>query len=167
MKDLKESDYTEESWKALQDLIAKADSAAKAEEYEAAKQNLKLDVLVPAPFEKTELDKVLRQLIGKLEKDYTVDSWKELIDAIDVADSSVLKSEYDEVKDKLTINNLILEEDKGFFGELIDRMLEDTLILGLVISIGILTLILIISIGVFIHNNRKDNFGREMPRRMK
>lgn len=167
MKDLKESDYTEESWKSLQDLIAKADSAAKAEEYEAAKQNLKLDVLVPAPFEKTELDKVLRQLIGKLEKDYTVDSWKELIDAIDVADSSVLKSEYDEVKDKLTINNLILEEDKGFFGELIDRMLEDTLILGLVISIGILTLILIISIGVFIHNNRKDNFGREMPRRMK
>lgn len=167
MTDLKETDYTEESWKALNELIVKAESAATNAEYDEAKAKLTLDILVPKVFEKNELDKVLRQLIGKLEKDYTRDSWNNLMDAIDVADSTMLKSEYDKIKDKLTVNSLVLEEDKGFFGELLERMMEDTLILGLVISILVLILILIITIGVYIHNRRKDDFVREMPRRMK
>lgn len=167
MTDLVQSDYTEESWKALQDAIAEAENATTEEAFAGAKEKLKLETLVPQNFEKPELDKVLRQLIGKLEKDYTNDSWQELINAIDKAESTQLKSEYDEIKDKLTINNLILEEDKGFFGELLDRMQEDPLILGLVVFIGVLTLILIIVIGVSIRRSRQDDFERAMPRRMK
>ena len=172
MADLVQTDYTEESWNALQERIKKAENAATIEEYDAAKAELDIGILVPAVFEKTELDRVLRLLIGKLERDYTSDSWKELIDAIDAADSAKLKSEYDAIKNKLTVNNLILEEEKSFFEDLLSRMQEDPLILGMVICIGVLFLILIITMIVCIHNGRKRrkdefDFGREMPRRMK
>lgn len=119
----------------MQDAIAKADGANTEEAYNEAVSAISIDSLVPTQFSKEELNKVLRGLIGKLERDYTVDSWKELQDAIDTADSANLKSEYDAVKDKLTINNLVLEEDKGFIGDLIERVQEDTMMLVLIIVI--------------------------------
>lgn len=106
-------------------------------------------------------------LIGKLEKDYTEESWTELMNAIDTADSLALKSEYEGIKDKLTINNLVLEENKGFMGEMIDKMKEDPYILGLVICVAVLIIILFIIICVCIHMARKTrrideerDFGR-------
>lgn len=119
----------------MQDAIAKADGANTEEAYNEAVSGISIDSLVPTQFSKEELNKVLRGLIGKLERDYTEESWKELQDAIDTADSAKLKSEYDAVKDKLTINNLVLEEDKGFIGDLIERVQEDTMMLVLVIVI--------------------------------
>jgi len=167
MTDLKETDYTEESWKALQDAIAEAENATTEEAYNAAKAKFNLESLVPQTFEKPELDRVLRQLIGKLEKDYTQESWSDLLTAIDKAETTKLKSEYEEIKDKLTINNLILEEEKGFFEELLDRMKEDPLILGLVIAICVLVLILIIVIIMCVRKNKEDDFMKQTPRRMR
>lgn len=109
-------------------------------------------------------------LIGKLEKDYTEESWTELMNAIDTADSVVLKSEYEGIKDKLTINNLVLEENKGFMGEMIDKMKEDPYILGLVICVAVLIIILFIVICVYIHmirKSRRNDEERDFGRRFK
>lgn len=168
---LEQTDYTEASWNELQDLINKAESASTNEEYNEVKEKLNTDGLVPETFEKSELDKVLRMLIGKLEKDYTAESWTGLMEAIDTADSAVLKSEYDAIKDKLTINNLVLEEDKGFIGELIEKMKEDPYILGLVISIAVLLIIVFILIIVCVRKGKNKESGlaeeRDFGRRFK
>lgn len=168
---LEQTDYTEASWNELQDLINKAEAASTSEEYNEVKDKLNIEGLVPETFEKSELDKVLRLLIGKLEKDYTAESWTGLMEAIDTADSAVLKSEYDAIKGELTINNLVLEEDKGFIGELIEKMKEDPYILGLVISIAVLLIIVFILIIICIRKGKNKESGfteeRDFGRRFK
>ena len=101
-----DTDYTEESWKALQEAIANAEAAATQEEYDALKEQLSKDVLQKAPFEKTELDKVLRDLIGLPKENYTTETWDALQAAIVTADNAELKSDYDKIKNKLTINDV-------------------------------------------------------------
>lgn len=141
-----EGDYTEESWKALQDALAAAEGVATQEEYDALKEGLKAEILVPVTFEKEELNTVLRDLVGKIEGDYTEESWKELQDAINTAQNAELKSEYDAVKDKLTINNLVLE-DRGFFESLVKSSCGHGKIIIILSAIIIVLLVIIIILG--------------------
>lgn len=160
---LVETDYTEESWKALQEAIARADGATKNEEYNEAKGALTLEGLVPVSFEKNELNKVLRSLIGKVEKDYTPESWVELQEAIDIADNATLKSEYESVKEKLTIDGLILEEQKGPLEEFVDRVKgQDPFVLGLAIAVIILFLMVVIVLILFVKEKNKSGLGRRL-----
>lgn len=141
-----EGDYTEESWKALQDALAAAEGVATQEEYDALKEGLKAEILVPITFEKDELNNVLRDLVGKVEGDYTEDSWKELQDAITAAQNAELKSEYDAVKDKLNVNNLILEE-RGFIEGLMKSSCGHGKIIVILSAIIIVLLVIIIILG--------------------
>jgi len=144
---LVQGDYTEESWNALQEAIAKAENAGSNEEYDSVKGELRTDKLVPVQFSKDELNKVLRALLGKVEKDYTEESWTALQDAIDMAEEAKLKSEYDLIKDELTVNSLILAEKgplEGFI-EMMDDMGSFALILiAIIIVLAIIVLILLV-----------------------
>ena len=80
---------------------------------------------------------MLRALLGKVEKDYTEESWTALQDAIDMAEEAKLKSEYDLIKDELTVNSLILAEKgplEGFI-EMMDDMGSFALILIAIIIV--------------------------------
>ncbi len=162
LEDLIETDYTAESWKALQDLIARAESVASQEEYESIKGELTTDKLVIAPFEKKELNDVLLGLIGKSEKDYTEESWKDLIDAIEDAEDTKLASEYDKIKGKLKISALEEREDENpiisFFQDLSD---QEKISLALGVCVGILLLIIII----MAIKHRRENDEDYEPRR--
>ncbi len=141
-----ETDYTEESWKALQDAIAAAESAETNAAYDEVKEKLNIEGLVPVTFEKEELNKVLRDLIGKVETDYTEESWKALQEAINIAESAELKSEYDSVKDKLTIDGLMLDE-KGLFEGIINSSCGHGRIIIVLAAIIVVLLIIIIILG--------------------
>ncbi len=160
LEDLIETDYTPESWKALQESIAKAEAITSAEEYEAMKGELTKDRLVIAPFEKKELTKILIDLIGKVEEDYTEESWKALKDAIAEADNVKLASEYEKIKDKLTLS--ILEEAKkenpiiNFFQGLDE---QERISLALAVCVAILVLIIIIMIIRHKRQDRRDEYG--------
>lgn len=138
-----QSDYTEESWKALQDAIAAAEGATKSSDYDAVKDKLNVDNLVKLEVKKDELDKVLRDLIGKSKEDYTEESWTELQTAIETADSAELQSDYDAVKDKLTINGLILDE-KDFLEQVMDNSCGHRIYLIILASLVVIFLIIII-----------------------
>lgn len=160
---LNETDYTEDSWKALQEAIGAAEGADTEEKYNEVKDKLTVESLVKQPFEKEELNKVLRDLIGKVEKDYTEESWRELQEAIDIADSATLKSQYDAVKDKLTINNLILEEEKGFFGELAEKIAEmEPIVIILIVTIIALIIIIIVMAILYDKVKKGDGVGRRL-----
>lgn len=60
---LVQTDYTADSWNTLQGVIANAQNATTQADYDAVKEGLKLDGLVPVEFSKDELNKVLRELI--------------------------------------------------------------------------------------------------------
>lgn len=160
---LVQTDYTEESWNALAQAIANAEAADTQEAYDAAKVFLTTEGLVPVEFSKDELNKVLRDLIGKVEKDYTEESWRELQEAIDIADSATLKSQYDAVKDKLTINSLILEEEKGFFGELAEKIAEmEPIVIILIATIIALVIIIIVMAIMYDKTKKGDGVGRRL-----
>ena len=161
LDNLIETDYTVESWGALQDAINKAKSATTNADYDAVKELLTTDSLVIQNFEKTELTQILRALIGKVEADYTEESWKNLQEAIEKADNAKLASEYDEVKDKLTLD--ILEaKGKGF-----DRIInffqglddEQRISLALAVCVAVLLLIIIIMIILFRREKRRTESG--------
>ncbi len=141
---LNETDYTEDSWKALQEAIGAAEGADTEEKYNEVKDKLTVESLVKQPFEKEELNKVLRDLIGKVETDYTLESWKELQDTIEAADEAELKSQYDAIKTKLSINTLVLNP-KTF----LEEIMEDScghlkIMMGMAAAILILLIIIII-----------------------
>lgn len=155
-----DTDYTEESWKALQEAIANAEAAATQEEYDALKEQLSKDVLQKAPFEKTELDKVLRDLIGLPKENYTTETWDALQAAIVTADNAELKSDYDKIKNKLTINDLILDE-KGFIEQIMDDSCGHKMII-LTLASAVVILIIAIMILLVMYEKAKDpeNLGR-------
>lgn len=157
LQDKVETDYTEESWRALQEAIVIAENAATNADYDAIKEKLSLETLQKVTFETTELDKVLRDLIGKVQTDYTAESWNSLQEAINVADSAQLKSEYEVVKDKLTVNTLILDE-KTFLEDLLNGPCEHgKIIITLVVVIVILFIIIIV---LLILNRKAVGMGR-------
>lgn len=153
-----ETDYTTDSWKTLQDAIAKAEGATTSSEYNEVRNLLTIDTLVIADFEKEELVNMLIELMGKSEKDYSADSWKELHDAIAEAQNAKLRSEYDKVKDKLTIDTL---KKKEGFKEIIENFTQGLekgeplyiAFAGLVLVL--LLVIMILSISLCIGKRRK------------
>ena len=161
-----QTDYTVDSWKALQDLILKAENVASEEEYDAIKKDLKSDSLVVAEFEKTELFAVLKELVGKVQGQYTDDSWNALQDVIDEAQSAKLKSEYDAVKDELTTDTLVKKTGlDGFLSSFSDGLAagDPACVMGL---FGVMIMaILVIVIVVMSKNNSRRRYGEEFTRR--
>lgn len=144
--ELTETDYTEKSWGDLQEAILKAENAMTNAEYDEVKSMLTINNLEVEKFEKTELNSLLIELIGKSESKYTEESWKELQDAIDLANKAKLQSEYDEIKDKLTVDTLV-EEEGGLksivnFFQGLDEQERISLALG--VCVAILFIIIII-----------------------
>lgn len=157
---LTDTDYTEESWKALQEAIASAEAAGTQEEYDALKEKLSKDILQKAPFEKTELDKVLRDLIGLPKENYTKESWDALQNAIIAADNAELKSEYDKIKGKLTINGLELDE-KDFFEQIMDNSCGHKVIILTLASAVVILIITVIGLGIAYERSKDpENLGR-------
>lgn len=146
-----ETDYTEESWRTLQEAMVIAENATTNASYDEIKGKLSLDTLEKVTFETTELDKVLRDLIGKVQTDYTAESWNSLQEAINAADNAKLKSEYEAVKDKLTINTLILDE-RTYIEDLLNGPCEHGKI---IISLAAVILVLLIIIIILLVLNRK------------
>lgn len=138
-----ETDYTEESWKELQEAITLAETANTNAKYNEIKGLLTTDNLVKATFEKTELNQILIDLIGKSSKDYTEESWNKLLETIKLASNAELKSEYEAIKDKLTINNLVVIEEQKDAEEISKNSFENT---TLIISLAVIALIVLIII---------------------
>ncbi|MDE5830900.1 MAG: hypothetical protein K2H53_04535, partial [Clostridia bacterium] len=105
-----------------------------------------------------ELVKMLIELIGKTQKEYTEESWQELQDAISDAQDAKLKSEYDKVKDKLTINTLVKKAGLKETYENFIKGLEkgETLYIAFVgLVLVLLLVILILSISLCISKRRR------------
>lgn len=158
-----QTDYTEESWKDLQDIISKAEGATKNSEYDEVKDKLNLEGLVPKTFEKEELFNLLIDLVGKAETNYTEDSWKELEEAIKSAQSAKLISEYDEIKDKLTVETLVEKEpekEKNFFEDIIETLKsKDPLLLVSLAGVIVLTIVVLILLILYRKAKKSDNGG--------
>lgn len=164
-----ETDYTEESWKALQDAIARAEGATTNAEYDEIKGSLTLDSLVIADFEKEELFNMLIELIGKAQKDFTEESWQELQAAISTAQSAELKSEYDAVKDKLTVNTLVRKDGiRDIFENFIQGLEKgEPLYLAFVGLLLVLLLIIVILLIVLCRGRKKNKKQNIAARRLK
>lgn len=84
-QDMKEADYTPETWAALQKALADAkavgENATKEEVYNAAAA---LDIAMSklVKFDKTKLEEAIASAGQKNQADYTADSWKKLQDAL-------------------------------------------------------------------------------------
>lgn len=160
------TDYTEESWKALQEAIAKAEAATTNEEYNQVKESLNTDSLVIASFDKDELFNMLIELIGKAQKDYTEESWQELQEAIATAQNAELKSEYDAVKDKLTIDTLVEKARLGdIFANFIQGLEKGEPIYLAFVGLFLLLILIIVILLIVLCKGRKDNNRREMGAR--
>ena len=102
---LNESDYTKDSWKALQSALAEADTALKA----ADSLNKAIDALEAAtPDEPTKevstdaLEKAIKAAGALKESDYTADSWKALQSALAEADTALKEKKDQDTVDKAT-----------------------------------------------------------------
>ena len=112
---LNESDYTKDSWKALQSELTKAKSALEAKESQdtvdkaADSLNKAIDALEAAtPDEPTKevstdaLEKAIKAAGALKESDYTVDSWKALQSALAEADTALKEKKDQDTVDKAT-----------------------------------------------------------------
>ena len=112
---LNESDYTKDSWKALQSELTKAKSALEAKESQdtvdkaADSLNKAIDALEAAtPDEPTKevstdaLEKAMKAAGALKESDYTADSWKALQSALAEADTALKEKKNQDTVDKAT-----------------------------------------------------------------
>ena len=112
---LNESDYTKDSWKALQSELTKAKSALEAKESQdtvdkaADSLNKAIDALEAAtPDEPTKevstdaLEKAIKAAGALNESDYTKDSWKALQSALAEADTALKEKKDQDTVDKAT-----------------------------------------------------------------
>ena len=112
---LNESDYTKDSWKALQSELTKAKSALEAKESQdtvdkaADSLNKAIDALEAAtPDEPTKevstdaLEKAMKAAGALKESDYTADSWKALQSALAEADTALKEKKDQDTVDKAT-----------------------------------------------------------------
>ena len=112
---LKESDYTKDSWKALQSELTKAKSALEAKESQDAVDkaadglNKAIDALEAAtPDEPTKevstdaLEKAIKAAGALKESDYTADSWKALQSALAEANTALKEKKDQDTVDKAT-----------------------------------------------------------------
>ena len=168
INELVQTDYTPESWSELQGAIEKAQNANTNAEYDEIKGKLTVDNLVVADFEKNELMNMLIELMGKSQKDYTEESWKQLQSAIVEAQNAKLKSEYDKVKDKLKVDTLAKKEGVKEFIENFIQGLErkDPFYLAFAGCIIVLLLVILILI-IVICRGRKDRRSDYSAKRMR
>lgn len=168
LEELVGTDYTTDSWNVLQEAITKAQNAATVEEYDEVKGSLKVSNLVVAEFEKEELMEILIALMGKTQKDYTEESWKELQDTIIAAQAAKLKSEYEEVKDKLTIDILQKKDGvKEFFENFIQGLeRKDPFYLAFAGCVLALILVIVILL-IVVCRGRRDRRSDYNARRMR
>ena len=86
------------------------------------------------------------------------------MDAIEIADSSKLKSEYDEIKDSLTTDGLILAPEVTIFEQFIEDIKSmDPLLLGLIITIAVLIIIMIIIFVLYRKAKKRLKYGNIAP----
>lgn len=98
-EELKEEDYTEESWKALEKELKEAekvleDPTATQSEIDAAAEALEeaIAALEEKPVDKSQLEKAIKDAESKTKKDYTKKSWDVMQAALKVAEK-VMKDE--------------------------------------------------------------------------
>lgn len=157
---LNKEDYTEESWNKLQEIIVAAQNATTDEEYEAIKSQLDINSLKKVSFDKEELKKVLIDLLDKSKNDYTEESWNELKELIKRAESTDLKSEYDEIKDKLTIDGLVLANNNNVANNDFENFLNENKTIIIITLVSINAILIILSICILINTKRKNKLGR-------
>ncbi len=110
-----ETDYTAESWTAIENQIAKVqaiiDNNGLISEYEKELANLSLDNLEALAIDTTEFDKIVAEFEQLVEGDYTSESYtalKELIDeAKELIANDALRSEFKVVFDQIDLNDLV------------------------------------------------------------
>lgn len=128
---LNESDYTKDSWKALQSELTKAKSALEAKESQdtvdkaADSLNKAIDALEAAtPDEPTKevstdaLEKAIKAAGALKESDYTADSWKALQSALTEANTALKEKKDQATVDKATENlnkaiSALVKKDAG------------------------------------------------------
>ena len=110
-KDLKEADYTSETWSALKTALETAESALEKKESQEAVDNAtkdlqaaidglkKADSETPAEVNTTELEKVIASAKALKEADYTSETWSALKTALETAESALEKKESQEAVD--------------------------------------------------------------------
>ena len=108
-ENLKESDYTADSWKAFQTALANAKAAMEAKEsqeaVDTATENLNKAIVglekqsSEVTVSTTALEKAIKTAEGLKESDYTADSWKALQNALSAA-----KAALNEKKDQATVD---------------------------------------------------------------
>ncbi len=152
---LNKEDYTEESWNKLQEIILAAKNAATEEEYEAIKSQLEINNLEKISFDKKELKKILIDLLDKSKNDYTEESWNELKELIKKAESTDLKSEYDEIKGKLTMDRLVLVDNNNF-----ESFLNENKMVIIISLVSINAILIILSICILISTKRRNKLRR-------
>ena len=109
---LNESDYTKDSWKALQSELTKAKSALEAKEsqdtVDKAADSLNKAIEAATPDEPTKevstdaLEKAIKAAGALKESDYTADSWKALQSALAEADTALKEKKDQDTVDKAT-----------------------------------------------------------------
>lgn len=155
LSEMNKEDYTEESWNKLQEIILAAKNATTVEEYEAIKSQLEIDSLEKVSFDKGELKKILIDLLDKSKNDYTEESWNELKELIKKAESTDLKSEYDAIKGKLTVDGLVLVDNNDF-----DSFLNENKMIIIITLVSINAILIILSICVLISTKKRNKLGR-------
>ncbi len=153
---LHKEDYTEDSWNKLQEIILAAQNATTVEEYEEIKAGLEINSLEKVSFDKEELKKILKDLLDKSKNDYTEESWNELKELINKAESTDLKSEYDAIKDKLTVDGLILVDNNNDF----ESFLNENKMIIIITLVAINVILIILSICILVKTKRRNNYRR-------
>lgn len=110
-KDLKEADYTSETWSVLKSALETAESTLEKKESQEAVDNAtkdlqaaidglkKADSETPAEVNTTELEKVIASAKALKEADYTSETWSALKTALETAESALEKKESQEAVD--------------------------------------------------------------------
>ena len=110
-KDLKEADYTSETWSVLKSALETAESTLEKKESQEAVDNAtkdlqaaidglkKADNETPAEIDTTALEKVIESAKALKEEDYTSETWSALKTALETAENALEKKESQEAVD--------------------------------------------------------------------
>lgn len=110
-KDLKEADYTSETWSVLKSALETAESTLEKKESQEAVDNAtkdlqaaidglkKADNETPAEIDTTALEKVIESAKALKEADYTSETWSALKTALETAENALEKKESQEAVD--------------------------------------------------------------------
>ncbi len=117
---LTESDYSDSSWDALQNAIARTDNLKKQSEIDTKVQEIQ-NALSGLGVDRSTLDALLEQVAGLNEADYSNSSWDALQDAISGTDNLTKQSEIDSKVQE--IQNAL--DNLGIDRSVLDALLEN------------------------------------------